>query len=434
MGRLRKAMGGWMWLLLLTAVVVGVGLFHTSGQRSIADPPPELLVDPTMYPHVTPPSLGMLSPLPPLRDNELVEPPEVQGAKILLGRYTDPAGYYLFDLATGQEVRLEPFPPDQGAGAPGATMRVSPTGERILYALFNNMEPLDPTGIGSVWTMNPDGSDKRKLAGSDELSYPANAIWSPDGRQIAFLRFPDPLAVYEGKVDAESVELWVMNSDGSEQRKAAQLPPTQSVYGMASAMQWLLDDHVYIVTQITSSGEWLRVNPRTSEVTCLLEGIDPWDVVISPDTRWIVGGGVMSEAKIAALGRRPLYLPADLTWDLKGERAAFLQFPYPYDQSDRPEGIWVHDLRSGQETLVAKISALDVFRSALSPDGSMFLYETIEGLHVVWVDTGLDRLVVPNPPEDQYGIRNGVGFMAWVPVVSQSEHPRSDEADEVRDE
>lgn len=429
MKRLRDVLSGVVVLLALVGLVVGgVRLLRTREQPAavVAGPrltPLEIPAPPTRHPAQ---AEGVLAALPPVEAGRLIQPPAVQGAKILYAN-NDEGGYYLLDPETGEEIHLEPFPPDQGDGAPGATMRVSPTGERILYTLFNNREPPEHMGIGSVWTMNPDGSDKRMLVGSDELSYPANAIWSPDGKQIAFLRFPDPGAVWEGKVDAEKVELWVMNADGSGQRKVVQLPPTESIYGTNNAMQWLLDDHIYIVTQIRSSGEWLRIDPRSGEMTRLMEGVQPWDVVISPDTRWIAVRGAMSEAEIAALGRRPLRLPANSAWDRMGERIAFVQAPYPYgDQSGREAGIWVHDLRTGQETLVASLDSNVAVKSlglAWSPDGRMLLHGLNEGLYVYWVDSGVGRLVVPNPwAKDNLA---GVVFMGWVPVVGPGEHPRS---------
>jgi len=375
------------------------------------------------------PSQGVLASLPPVEAGRLIQPPAVRGAKILFARNAENAGLFLLDPETGEETPLIPFPEDQASGAPDVTMRASPTGERILYTLFNNMEPLPSWGMGSVWTMNPDGSDKRMLVGSDELSYPANALWSPDGRQIAFLRFPDPLAASEGRVNAESVELWVMNADGSEQRKVVQLPPTENIYGTNNSMQWLLDDHIYIVTQITSSGEWLRVNPHTGEVTRLMEGVQPWDVVISPDTRWIMAGGAMSEAKVAALGRQPLrLLAASVAWDRKGERVAFTPSPYVYgDGATRERGIWVRDLRTGQET---RLTALDAdtatrcSRLVWSPDSSRLLCDTIEGLYVLWVERDIARMVVSNPwAQDNLA---GLGFIDWVPVIGQNESPLSD--------
>ena len=425
------------FLLLALIVLAGLGIGTWALARTIKQPPPTVAGSiPTslaipMPPTPLPPE-GVLAALPPVETMKLIHPPPVQKAIILYARLVGDAGYYLLDPDTEKEIRLEPFPPDQGAGSPGATMRVSPTGRRILYTLFNNMEPPKHLGIGSVWTMNPDGTDKRMLAGSDELSYPVNAIWSPDGEQIAYLRFPDPLAASEGKVDPTNVELWVMNADGSEQRKVAHLPPIEHIYGTNGSMQWLLDDHIYIVTHLTSSGDWLRINPHTGEITRLMEGVQPQDIVISPDTRWIVAGDKISEEKIVALGRQPLHLRAEMAWDWTGEHVAYIQAPYPYgDQSGREVGIWVRDLHTGQETMVAPLDPDMALHSRLywSPDGRMLLYEVYEGgnegLYVCWIDSGACRLVVPSPPEDQYGIKHGVGFIAWVPVMN--EHLRSEE-------
>lgn len=128
----------------------------------------------------------------------------------------------------------------------------------------------------------------------------------------------------------------------------------------------------------------------------------------------------MTQEKVLALGRQPLLLPSIPAWDQEGKRAAFIQAPYPYgDPSGRAEGIWIRDLRSGRETLVAQVAVLETLRSsiALSPDGTMLLYETREGIHVVWIDSGVDRLVVPDPFAQMQSppFKEGVEFIAWVP-------------------
>src|SRR5215471_20705551 len=60
-----------------------------------------------------------------------------------------------------------------------------------------------------IYTMNPDGSDVRQLTdlGPDNRAFWES--WSPDGKQIVFneYRSPDFLG-----------QLWLMNSDGSNQR------------------------------------------------------------------------------------------------------------------------------------------------------------------------------------------------------------------------
>lgn len=418
--------------LVLALVMIAVGIGLAAGGRGLLRAPEA--PTPTAVPYEpAPPEIpmptvssveGVLATLPPVEAGKLIYPPPAQEAKILYSgtKNEREGGYYLLDPKTGEESRLEPFPPDQGGGAPGATMRVSPAGERILYTLFNNLDPPPHLGIGSVWTMKPDGSDKRQLVGSDEFSYPANAIWSPDGSRIAYLRFPDPQAVWKGKRSGEEVELWVMNSDGSEQRKVAQLPPTENIFGTNNSMQWLLDDHIYIVTKITTLGEWLRVNPSSGEVTRLMEGIQPWEIVISPDTRWILVNGAMTEGKVRALGRQPLYLPSIPAWDWTTRRVAFIQFPYPYDPSPkRDPGIWVRDLYTGQETRLAALDPETATRCdqlAWSPDGSMLLCDAIEGLYVLEVEGDFAQMVVSNPWAKE-NIAN-IHFIGWVPVIRSS--------------
>jgi len=429
MKRLRNVLGGSLILLALAGLVVGtLVLLHTRERptTAVAGPrptPPEIPAPPT-----TLPAQGVLAALPPVEAGRLIQPPTVHSSKILYLTYemSEKGGshYHILDPQTGEETHLE-FPPDQYSGSLELTMRASPTGERILYSVFFDFFNLEvnPAAkeIGSVWIMNPDGSDRQRLVGSDELSFPANAIWSPDGKEIAFLRLPDARAVETGTASAEHTEVWVMNADGSKQRKVADLPyAIDHIFGANPSMQWLLDDHIYIATGIVVEGDWLRINPRTGEVTRLMENVYPSGVQISPDTRWIIG----KDAIVAALGRQPLHLPSGTAWDPTGARAAFVQFPPPYGDGSLEPGIWVRNLQNGGQI---RLTALDpetasrCTRLSWSPDGRMLLCEDIEGLYVIWIDRDESQMVVRNPlaQEDVVGIK----FIGWLPVTTTQSRP-----------
>jgi WD40 repeat protein len=112
----------------------------------------------------------------------------------------------------------------------------APDGRRLAFSRSARTDTLicDPappacTGthtdtVRDVFTMNPDGTDIRRLTstpGMDEL----DPSYSPDGRMIAYYRRPGG--------DNERGEVWVMNADGSAQRRVAlgSYPEWSSVQG-----------------------------------------------------------------------------------------------------------------------------------------------------------------------------------------------------------
>jgi len=106
------------------------------------------------------------------------------------------------DAATGKatELFLSPFAYDL-AGAPD--------GRKILYSLTKGI------GFGSeTWLAGPDGQNPSQLL-VDAENITALAQYSPDGTQIAYIKFPDDQNV------TPSGELWVMDADGFKPRKLA---------------------------------------------------------------------------------------------------------------------------------------------------------------------------------------------------------------------
>jgi Tol biopolymer transport system component len=83
---------------------------------------------------------------------------------------------------------------------PGVGPHWSPDGMRIAFSVTD--------GPCQIWTMAPDGTDRRILATFPTAdtetcsgSFRPGPVWSPDGRQLAML---------------VSRELWIVNADGSD--------------------------------------------------------------------------------------------------------------------------------------------------------------------------------------------------------------------------
>jgi len=75
----------------------------------------------------------------------------------------------------------------------------------------------DEEGVSQIFTMNPDGSDLRRLTDEDRRS--VSPSWSPDGSRIAFV-------TARGDVPFDATALWVMEADGDNQRPLVLNPKT----------------------------------------------------------------------------------------------------------------------------------------------------------------------------------------------------------------
>ncbi|HEU0249068.1 MAG TPA: hypothetical protein VFR38_18475 [Gaiellaceae bacterium] len=88
----------------------------------------------------------------------------------------------------------------------------SPDGERIAFVRTWGND-------GDIYVMNADGSGLRRLTRNDGAGWAWFPIWSPNGRKIAFNRVqPPPKPPYR---KGWKSEVWVMNADGSGQRRLA---------------------------------------------------------------------------------------------------------------------------------------------------------------------------------------------------------------------
>jgi Tol biopolymer transport system component len=111
-----------------------------------------------------------------------------------------PGKMWIVDVDSGTAPRLlEP-----AGGEVGIHPAWSPDGTRIAFA----GGPVNTRR--AIYTMKPDGTDVRAL--SPEEGSETMPAWSPDGTRIAYRRDA-----------ADLTEVWVMNADGSGQRRVAAL-------------------------------------------------------------------------------------------------------------------------------------------------------------------------------------------------------------------
>jgi Tol biopolymer transport system component len=112
------------------------------------------------------------------------------------------------DLADGSTRNLSGAETGINDGSPAW----SPTGDWIAFgrkALANGI----PTPGQQLWLMRPDGSKAYPLVTDPEAHF-GSIAWSPDGREIAFLRLP--------LMQAEArPSIWLVSLDGGEPIKLA---------------------------------------------------------------------------------------------------------------------------------------------------------------------------------------------------------------------
>jgi len=96
---------------------------------------------------------------------------------------------------------------------PGADGSVAWSSDGMRIAFYGKY---DERKTWSIHTINIDGTNRKRLTHAENIldSLPA---WSPDGRKIAFSRS------YRNTEKIWTEELWIMNSDGSEQKQIESL-------------------------------------------------------------------------------------------------------------------------------------------------------------------------------------------------------------------
>jgi Tol biopolymer transport system component len=129
-----------------------------------------------------------------------------------------------------------------------------------------------------VWVMNADGSGQRKVPYTEAV---LGLAWSPDGTQIVFSTGSHlPAWPNEREEDAHLV---VVNADGSDPREVTPATVGQS----DSRPVWAPDGRIFFARESRGLGEVCSVDPDGSGLTVVTAAPLYSSVSLSPDGKWL---------------------------------------------------------------------------------------------------------------------------------------------------
>lgn len=203
------------------------------------------------------------------------------------------------------------------------------------------------SGNYDIWTMSADGTNLRQL--TDDPCLDVDPAWSPDGSKIAFATSRD---------DPENLSIYVMNADGSDQRRLVKIPGADSIGPAWSP------DGTRIAFHSNAGGNF-----------------DLY--VVNTD-----GTNLTNLAQHPANDFRP-------DWSPDGKRIAFVS------DRDNGENIYILELADGKATRLTSGLYLDGLPK-WSPDGTRVLFESnragVKGLFTVLADGSSEPVPVLAPP------------------------------------
>ncbi|MDQ1629892.1 MAG: TolB protein [Actinomycetota bacterium] len=280
---------------------------------------------------------------------------------------------------------------------------------------------------GGLFTVNPDGTNARRIAGGDQLVLPA---WSPDGTKVAFARS-------DGAAGESYRNLWVANADGSgpvqltSGQTADRRAPTWSPDGTRIAY---VSGSDLVVANADGSNEQLLVS-GTAATGSLFGGIEKpsW----SPDGTTIAyytyGTPSYEIFSVPATGGTPTQLThvaagdhANMHPDYSpdGTRIAYVsdaESCTPYCRNR----LWVMDADGTHQHLVDP-EGQNVFTPSWSPDGRQIVFADYDAA------TGDNRIFTVNADgSGRSVIADGAPagtqefYTAWQPAPSVATPPGS---------
>jgi Tol biopolymer transport system component len=231
----------------------------------------------------------------------------------------------------------------------------SPDGRRIAYVRSDGIR-------SQVWVMNADGSEQRRLtSGGDREVWPQ---WSPDGRRLAYMVWDDAACTPVSGSGCAVTDVWTVDADGSGQRK---------VLDSAFQPRWSPDGSKLLFQRYDSNLATLGVYVARSDgtgvrqlVRATLWGSDRAPPAWSPTGRTIVYGVGMGAVRLHLVsvdGRRGRVLAVGSSpeWSHDGSRIAFT----------RKTGVWVIRTRGGKPAFLVSEPHQHGIGLAWSRDGRL---------------------------------------------------------------
>lgn len=168
---------------------------------------------------------------------------------------------YLTDSKAQSKVRITNRPGNDGYIA------WSPDGKRIASYAYH-----DGRKTWSIHTMNSDGTNMKRLTHAKN-KWDSSPAWSPNGKKIVFSRS------YKNEKGIWTEEIWIMNSDGSEQ--------TQLKLLNGGGPYFTQDGSIVFHSQTNTSEICIADIDGTNMIKLTHNTAEDWHPEVSPDGKQI---------------------------------------------------------------------------------------------------------------------------------------------------